>query len=96
MRATCNDASIAGGGCEILVVMNGIGITRSLGVCRNQRRSERDLSVETLSRISLHNLPPFSTKRVIASRGGKLVPKAFESKLFATEDSKACLAMNTG
>ena len=96
MRATCDEASVAGGGCEPLVVMNRIGITGSLGVCRNQRRSECDLSVETLSRISLHNLPPLSTKWVIASRGGKLVPKAYESKLFATEDSKACLAMNTG
>ena len=76
--------------------MNGLGITGSLGVGRNQRRSECDHSAEMLSRISLHNLPPPSTKRVIASRGGKLVPKAYESNLCATEDSRACLAMNTG
>ena len=68
MRATCDEASVAGGGCEPLVVMNRIGITGSLGVCRNQRRSECDLSVETLSRISLHNLSPIYPPRPSVGR----------------------------
>ena len=59
MRSTRDQAPYRVRGCEIRVVMNRIGITRSLCVCRDQRGSERDLSGETLSRISLHSLSPF-------------------------------------
>ena len=58
MRPTRDQASVASGGCEFRIMVNRIGIASSLGICNDQRGSECDLSGETISRISFHNLHP--------------------------------------